>query len=496
MIDLPDRPTTIRTPLRSSRALAVFLSFLLPGTGQLLTGRIRAGLFFLLPFLSVIVIALVAAGGDRGQLLGYLVQPSVLLGIAAFDIVILAWRIAAILDAWRGGTSAVGRTSMVVVLALLAITGGTHYLIGLQVLMTRDTIVAVFTTPDDTGDDGFGDIAVPTETPDPTPTLEPGATPGPTSALAPTSAPTPKPAPTPRPGPLTDGRLDILLVGADSGPGRWSLRTDTLIVMSVDVKSGEIALFSIPRNMLNVPLPAESRNAFACGCFPDLINGLYVYASGHPGQFPGNDDTRGLRAVQMAIDTLTGLKLDGMVVVQLQGFVRLVDAIGGLDINVPEAVYDQRYPLENGGGDVTVSISPGKQHMAGHRALMYARSRHQDSDYGRMERQQLVISALGKQLLKEPIFFRLPELLDIARKNLWTNLKTRDLPDLAGLAEWVDIKGMKTFLFVPPSYPSDLGGASIKHIRAVVAHAFDDAVPLVGPAPTPTPLPTPTPEGY
>ena len=188
-------------------------------------------------------------------------------------------------------------------------------------------------------------------------------------------------------------------------------------------------------------------------------------ASNRPEAFPGNDDVRGLRAVQMTIGNLIGRKLDGMVVVKLNGFVKLIDAIGGLDIKVPEAVYDHKYPLENGKGYVVVSIKKGAQHMNGHRALMYARSRHMDSDYGRMERQQIVLTALGKQILKEPLVVRLPELLEIAKDNLWTNLKTRDLGDLAALAENVDVKGMRKVRFIPPRYPSYLNKAEIKNPR-------------------------------
>ena len=92
---------------------------------------------------------------------------------------------------------------------------------------------------------------------------------------------------------------------------------------------------------------------------PALLNSLYVYASAHPGQFPGNNSVRGLRAVQLAIGTLIGRKLDGMVLVKLQGFVKLVNAIGEIDINVPRAIYDSHYPLENGTGDVVVDVAPG-----------------------------------------------------------------------------------------------------------------------------------------
>jgi LCP family protein required for cell wall assembly len=480
--------------MRASRTLAAILSFIVPGTGQFLTGRIVAGLIFVTPIVIAIVAGLVASGGERGKLLGYLVQPTVLLGIVVLDAAIFAWRSLAIIDAWWAGGSRAPRTtlSVITLAVLLVVTGLTHYAIGVQVMAARDTVEAVFASSDDQGDDGFGTLpdetAEPTATPAPTPTPKPGETP------APTPVPTPTPAPTPRPGPLADGRLDILLVGGDAGPGRWSLRTDTLMVLSVDAVTGDSALFSIPRNMYNVPLPKESRDAFPCNCYPQLINSLYVYASGHPGQFPGKDDVRGLRAVQMAIGTLIGRKLDGMVVVKLQGFVKLINAIGGITVTVPRAIHDDRYPLENGNGYVTIDIPAGKQHMTGRKALMYARSRHQDSDYGRMGRQQIVIDAIGRKLLKQPLLVRLPDLLDIAKNNLWTNLKTRDLPDLASLAEQVDLKTMQKIRFIPPRYSEFLDRATVKRIRSVVGHIFDHAVPAQLP-PLPSARPTPTPSG-
>ena len=484
---------------RTSRTLAAVLSFLAPGTGQLLTGRIRAGILFLLPLVLGVVTLVALWGVDRGELLAIALQPGVLLAIVILDVAFLVWRAAAIVDAWWSGSTPSQRTRLgtVTVVLLLAVTVGTHAAIGATVLEARDTIDAVFATsgeddgfgtaPDGSEDESFEETDAPTPVPTPTPTESPwwAGLPIGSAAVTPTPTPVPTPGPSRVPTPLDDGRLDVLLVGGDAGPGRWSLRTDTLMVLSVDVASGEAALFSIPRNMVNVPLPKESRGAFACRCYPQMINSLYVYASQHPRQFPGKDSTRGLRAIQLAIGTLVGRKLDGMVVVELQGFVKLINAIGGLDINVPESVYDERYPLENGRGYVEVYIRKGKQHLSGRRALMYARSRHQDSDYGRMERQQLVITALGRQLQKEELLVQLPELMRIAKKHLWTNIKRRDLLALVQLAERTDVKGMQRIRFVPPTYPEYLTKASIKRIRRVVAHVFDDAVPIATPTAPP-----------
>ena len=481
--------------LGASRSAAAFFSFLIPGTGQYLTGRPAIGAIFLIPLVVAVVAGIAFAGGDPGEAVGILLQPTVLLGIVVADAVLFVWRSVAIVDAWWHVGPDVPRTdlSMVVLAILLSVTVAMHMFVGVEVLAVRDTVETVFASSDDE-DDGFGEL--PAATPSPSASFEPTPTPRILAGVVPTTIPTPTPSPTPtptpRPGPLLDGRLDLLLVGADAGPGRWSLRTDTLVVLSVDQKSGEAAIFSIPRNMVNVPLPKESRGAFACKCYPQLINSLYVYASAHPSRFPGKASVRGLRAVQMAIGELVGRKLDGMVVIKLQGFVRVVDAIGGIDITVPRSVFDRTYPLENGRGKVQVYIRAGKQHMNGHKALIYARSRHQDSDYGRMDRQQLVIAAIGKKLLKGDLVARLPKLLKIAKQNLWTNLKTGDLPALAQLAEQADLKGMRRMRFIPPRYPEYLDRASIKRIRSVVKHAFDKAKPLATPTPQPTPMPVPT----
>ena len=206
--------------------------------------------------------------------------------------------------------------------------------------------------------------------------------------------------------------------------------------------------------MVNVPLPKESRGAFACKCYPQLINSLYVYASAHPSRFPGKSSVRGLRAVQMAIGELVGRKLDGMVVIKLQGFVKLIDAIGGIDINVPRVRLRPHYPLENGRGYVKVYIRAGKQHMDGHKALIYARSRHQDSDYGRMEPPAARdLRDRQEAAARRP---RRPACRSCSRSPRTTSGRTSrraDLPALAQLAEQADLKGMKQMRFIPPTYP-------------------------------------------
>ena len=262
-------------------------------------------------------------------------------------------------------------------------------------------------------------------------------------------------------------------------------------ILSVDVASGRAALFGLPRNEVGVPLPPESAAAFPHGRYPGLLNSLYVYAMGHEQDFPGGD-ARGFRAVSGAIQELIGMPLDGVVVVDLNGFVRLVDAIGGLWIDIPTRIYDYAYPLENGNHDVALSLKAGCQHLNGHFALAYARTRHQDSDYNRMGRQQLVLKALARQVDPLALLPKVPDLLSIARDDLWTTFAAGDIADLAALADRVDRGSVTNIRFIPPDIPEVLNDAAIQKIQDRVRTVFDTR-PAGTAAPTTAPTTTAAP---
>jgi LCP family protein required for cell wall assembly len=447
------------TPRRSA-ALAAALSFVLPGLGQGWLGASRRGLVLALPVLVLIGFGIgVVVFQGRTRALGLMLQPGVLIALLIVNAALLAWRAGAIVDAWRlarrnsSPDSGGGRTrqilAAVVLGGLLVVTLGMHVGAGYIGFKTYDTITTVFVTPE----------------PSPSPTPQPTST-------DPAVTPEPTPEPTPVRTWSTDGRLDLLLVGGDAGPGRWSLRTDTMILLSVDVASGQAAMFGVPRNMKNVPLPEGPADAFpACGCFPDIINGLYVYAGANPQFFPGGE-ARGYLALQGAISELTGISLDGMLVVTLQGFVQLVDALGGLDIYTPYSLYDASYPHEDGRHHEVLWIPAGQHHFDGHTALAFARSRHQDTDYDRMWRQQLTLKALRQQLDPCSLVVRIPELLDIARDSLWTNMPIEQLPDLLSLAARVKTDNIARYQFWPPDISETLDQHSIGLIRQMVVDPF------------------------
>ena len=453
-----------KAPGRSPHIAAV-LSFLWPGLGQAASGNLRRGALLAIPALLLLLFGVLASAASPFDLIELALDPNVILALLFINALFLLYRVVVILDAYRLSARArmawprsARRVSVSVLVALLLGTTMIHGVIGYVGYRAYEADRAILA--DDQDHAGF-------EIPEPS--WGPDASAGPGQ---------PTPSPTPKPGPewAQDGRLNLLLIGSDNGPGRWSLRTDTMMVLSVDINTGRAALFGIPRNMVNVPLPPESANAFPCRCFPNLLNGLYVYAMSHPTQFPGGD-ARGFRAVTGAVQELVGVRLDGMVGVSLNGFVGLVNAIGGLWIDVPSSLYDSHYPLEDGSRDVVISINAGCQKLNGRMALAYARSRHQDSDYGRMKRQQLVVVALRQQLDPLKLLPQAADLLELARDNLFTTLKRSEIAGLARMARQVNPKKIKSYMFVPPKYPSYLNAVTTASIRTVVRGVFDKAAP-------------------
>lgn len=477
-----------------SASVAATLSFVLPGLGQLSLGAVVRGVVFAVPALIVAIVVLGPLLAGPTATLDLWLMPEALVVLLIANVALAAYHVVAIVDARRLALRSAPadptrtRTSAVVVVLLVVITLTAHGLLEVAGYEAHSTLSAVFVPSDGDGGWGIPEPSFESET-EPTP-APPSATPAaptqipsaspsqrPSSAAAAESTITPAPAPTKaqasaRPRWAKDGRLNLLLIGSDAGPDRWSLRTDTMIVLSVDIEHARAALFGIPRNMTGVPLAPESAGAFRNGRFPGMLNALYVYAMGHPKRFPGGA-TRGFRAVTGAVQELVGVRLDGAVVVNLAGFVRLVDAIGGLWIDVPTRLVDRHYPLEDGSGHMRLVIRPGCQQLDGRMALAYARSRHQDSDYQRMRRQQRVLVALARQVDPVKLASKAPKLLKIARDDLWTTIRRKEIGALAALAARVDTGRVKRVTFVPPAYASHLTTAEVKKIRKVVRSAFD-----------------------
>jgi LCP family protein required for cell wall assembly len=467
----PTEPSAPTLRYRSP-ALAGLLSFAIPGLGQAFAGAWRRGLAVAAP---AVVLAAFGVGIwliDRGILVRAALTPPVLLGIVGLSVAIGLYRIWAIADAYwiaraRGGDAdrSVPRrgASLLVLLLLFAVTVGMHGYVAYVGWGAHQTLTAVF---DPEGPDGEAGGSSPSTSPSPTSTPDPG-TPSPEA----TPTPTPVPTPTPPPAWAADGRLNVLLIGSDAGPGRWSQRADAVILVSVDIATGRIAAFSVPRYTTNVPLPEPAASAFPCRCLTEPINALFVFANENPSLFPGEGDLKGWLAVSGAVEALFGVQLDGMAVADLNGFVRMVDAVGGITLDIGAEVYDAQYPDPNGVDIVEIYFPVGVQRLDGWHALAYARTRHQDGDVNRMRRQQEVIRALGHELSCN-LLLNLPSVLAVARDTLWTNLRLEDVPDMLR----IDPGPVESHVLFDIHNPA-LTAADVARLQAEVAGAFDGPAP-------------------
>ena len=202
---------------------------------------------------------------------------------------------------------------------------------------------------------------------------------------------------TPDPPWVWDGyeRLNILLLGSDAGVGRIGTRTDTIILVSIEPETGDIAMFSIPRNLTEAPLP-DGMGVWSCKCFPDIITHLWANGEWYPDAFPG-PQSPSVNALKGAIGLVFGVDVHYYAKVDLAGFVALIDALGGVTIDVPKTIVDGSYPHEKGGTE-SVVIEQGAQHLDGHLALAYARIRRNSGDFARMHRQRCLLGALVEQI--------------------------------------------------------------------------------------------------
>ncbi|WP_285617770.1 LCP family protein [Kineosporia sp. NBRC 101677] len=246
-----------------------------------------------------------------------------------------------------------------------------------------------------------------------------------------------------------DGRYNVLLLGGDTGPTRVGTRPDSIHLASIDEKSGRTALFSLPRNLQNVPFPAGTPAAEALpqgwSCGDDcLLNAIYKYGSDNPQLFPGAQDP-GAEAMMQAAEGVTGLKVNYYVIIDLQGFEELINAVGGVDINVVA-----RTPIGGGGSKIHGWIEPGEQHLDGYHALWYARSRVTTSDYDRMARQRCVMTAMVNQLDPAKVLRNFQGIAAAGSQVVATDVPAGRLPAFLDLAQKAKRNEIESVQFVPP----------------------------------------------
>jgi LCP family protein required for cell wall assembly len=477
--------------------VAAVLSLFFPGLGHAYAGAYHRALGFAAPpILFFALVAGVLLRADQGELLGLLLTPWVLPSVFVLNIVALLYRLLAIVDAYRvtaylnamsvSGGGRLGRPRVILnpvsvagLLAVILVMSGGHVVVARYDLLAfgalNDKCVFLADSSSDEECDaspsGSPGSAEPTDPPAESDSPEPSATEPPVqgSALPNTAIPP------------WDGRerLNILLIGTDQRPKEGTYNTDTLIVVSIDPITKQVAMFSLPRDTWGVPLPSGPlRRAFGA-TYQQRINSFFTAIRNRADLVPGTARTRGYNGLKLVLGELYKLDIKYFVEVNFDGFKKVVDAMGGVTINVQIPVIDDAYPSDTGRLS-RVYIPAGIQHMTGAQALVYARSRKGlgEDDFTRAARQQRVLTSLREQADIANLVPRIPELLEAVKATVRTDIPQGELGKLAGLAGSVDTKNIRSYVFSYPRYGSQVLRPiykllpNVAKIRTAVANAF------------------------
>ncbi len=411
--------------------LLCLMTVVVPGSAQVALGKKAVGWVAILGWLS-------AVGGagflywtyrtDRAKVLGWFTDPDVLLVTRVGMVVaVLAW-LALFVDAWRLGspvrlTFARAAVVTVVNLAIIGSVAGSTAFASQLIQVQRSVVKEVFPETK-------------------------------------TSVP-------------LEGRYNILLLGSDAREDRTGIRPDTMTVLSIDADTGKSVMVSLPRNLQNVPFsegsPMRTVYPYGYNCGSEcLLNAVHTTASNRTDLYPDSKDP-GLDATIDAIEGATDLKINYYVMINLNGFKGLVDAVGGVEMDVKDriAMFGKEDAYKN------VYIEPGKQKLDGQEALWYARSRVQSDDYTRMGRQKCLLAAMANQLSPQKVLANATKLARSGKELLTTTIPQQELGRFADLALKARGKQIRTVSIVPPEFSTVT--PDYDAIHAAIQKAIDES---------------------
>ena len=439
------------------RVTAGLLSFAVPGAGQLYLGRrARATVLLGLTALATAGAASLVVLKPIG-VLDAAVRRETLVVFLAVNLLVLGLRLFAVVDAWLGGSRTPASVAAAIgLVVLVSLTLLPHAAAAWYAVRGYETLANVFA--EEQPRDVLPANGVFVDRPSPQALLLARDRAGSRSVtLA-------APASTFRgralrlgqtvPGTVVKGRgrvghpwVTILLVGSDHGPGRVGDRTDTMIVAALERDTGRAVALGVPRNLVEVPLVGQAAGTVRRFGMP--LNALYQFGAEHPSLFPGGADP-GATALKQTISSLLGIRVDYYAFVDLDGFVRMVDALGGVRVRVQERLVDEVTRPAWGETKPTIDVMPGHTYLfTGRTALAYVRSRKASSDYRRMARQRCFLSALADQLDARAVLRHFGALTAIAEDSVRTDIPLRSVPDLVRLAASVDPRLTVTETFGP-----------------------------------------------
>ena len=444
------RAARVRT-FRRARTLAgalgiTTLGAVLPGAGYLWSRR-RLGWFVLVPFLLGLAGTAYYFGGDLGHAVDLAFDPArlrvvqiavgVLLAVWVFVVATTYLMVRPIGMAW------LERTLGVVVVVLMCVLGGIPAVQAMRIADSQHDLVATVFDNEQT-------------------------------ATAPKNVTKADPW-------AGKERVNVLLLGGDGGVGRTGIRTDSVILLSIDTRTGRSVTFSLPRNMMKAQFPDDSplHQVFPEGFGTSdpnadagswMLNAVYSQV---PALYPGilgKSENEGADAVKQAVAGSLGTHVDYYVLINLLGFQQLVDAIGGVTVNINEPI------AINGDTDAGIPptgyLQPGPdQHLDGFHALWYSRGRWGSDDYERMLRQRCMVSAIVDAADPLNVLRRYQALAAAGKEILRTDVPRDLMPAFVELALKVKERKMRSIAFVS-SAKFYSGDPDYDWMRSVVAKAM------------------------
>jgi LCP family protein required for cell wall assembly len=399
---------------------------------------------FAAPVLVLAVLAVAALTIFDAQVRLDVFSSAFIIGILVVDALLFAWRAASIaqaglVPAWAGETARPQRRTRDVstVIALLVLTIAMHAYVGIVLGALDQTLGQVFAggegRPPPSG--GIGNPNDPEE-------------------------------PINEPDYHWDGteRVNFLLLGIDSGPGRDEALTDTILVVSIDPVARSAVMVSIPRDTGFVPLP--DRSIYPDGLYPDKINSLSSVAEQNAELWcPDLPSARacGLRTLERSAGLYLGIPIHYYATIDLTGFAELIDALGGVELCLPGKLVDPEYSGPTWAPRYGIELQAGCHRHGGVEALAFARIRKgwielpsgeidYQNDFERADRQQEVLLALRRELADANLVFELPAILEAVGRTVSTDFPREQAGDLASLLPLITAPDIERLVLGYPEF--------------------------------------------
>jgi polyisoprenyl-teichoic acid--peptidoglycan teichoic acid transferase len=454
------RPTSLATsPPGVGRAVAgASLSLFVPGLGQLLLGARRRGQAMLGVTALLAIVAVWQRSRGAESLLELLVQPRAVTTILVGNVVLAFFHLYATLDAFRVGLGGVappatdrmrtlGTAGLLVSLSVAA--AAPHVLAAHYALVLDETLGSIFAEHRASASDDV--VASDREVRPSEARLDPGRW-------------------------LEEDRFSIAVLGSDAHPTRPGARLDALLVVSVAPGEGRAAVFSVERHLRDFPVPERLAEPWERHCRDlaqgwELLNALYrcgdeVLVDEVARLYPAAPDPAAA-AMADALGELLGLPIDHYAMVDLRGFVTVVDALGGVQLDLDG-------PAASDGCDWrSFDVQPSGPDLDGAAALELVRERDGTSSADRMGRQRCLLAAVAREVDVSSLLWRFTSVAGVVREHLDTSIPLDEVPRLIALLGHLDRDAIATVGFDGPAHITADGSPRVDEIRATVQRTLD-----------------------